>query len=76
MRYYLHPHTQRRRLDVDVLLRPPYVGKFQPYCGWIALVYMAIGLFAYGYGSFKPWNLQSFFVNYTMLASNVILYAS
>lgn len=35
---------------------------------------MTVVLFAYGYGSFRPWNIQSFFLNYTMLPFNVVLY--
>ncbi|KAF4550551.1 Amino acid permease-like protein 26 [Elsinoe fawcettii] len=54
--------------------RLPYVGKFQPWCGYIALVYFSVILLAYGYGSFRPWSLESFFLSYTMLAFNLILF--
>lgn len=70
---YIHFYRATRAQTFD-RSRLPYVGKIQPYCGYIALVHMTVVLFAYGYGSFRPWNLQSFFLSYNMLAFNVVLY--
>lgn len=47
--------------------RLPYVGWFQPWCGWIGLVWMVLVVFTYGYSSFKPWSVDNFFTYYTML---------
>lgn len=44
----------------------PYVGYFQPYGAWIALVLQTIVLMTYGYSAFKPWSVSKFFANYTM----------
>ncbi|KAK5135645.1 hypothetical protein LTR08_004946 [Meristemomyces frigidus] len=45
----------------------PYTGWFQPYCAWIGLVWMTVIVFCYGYGAFLPWDVGTFFSNYTML---------
>lgn len=43
-----------------------YFGRFQPYCAWLGLVWMTTVTIFYGYPSFKPWNVQTFWQNYTM----------
>ena len=63
--------TKAQRFDRSAL---PYVGRFQPYCGWIGLVYMSVMLVLYGYGSFRPWSVETFFLSYTMLGFNVVLF--
>ncbi|KAL2435305.1 General amino acid permease AGP2 [Exophiala dermatitidis] len=45
----------------------PYTGRFQPYCGYIALMWFIVVVFCFGYSSFKPWNTTNFFLNYVML---------
>jgi amino acid transporter len=47
----------------------PYVGWFQPYCGWIGLCGMIITVTCYGYTTFLPghWDVGTFFSYYTML---------
>ncbi|KAJ5116033.1 amino acid permease/ SLC12A domain-containing protein [Penicillium angulare] len=45
----------------------PYYARFQPYCGYIAFVWMVILAGCFGYESFKPWNTANFFLNYTMI---------
>ena len=52
----------------------PYYAWFQPYCGYIALVWMIICVFCYGYTSFKPWSTEGFFLNYIMLMLMPFLY--
>ncbi|CAG8364102.1 unnamed protein product [Penicillium salamii] len=47
--------------------RLPYVGWFQPYCGYIALIWMVIMAGCFGYESFAPWSTSTFFLNYTMI---------
>ncbi|CAG7969649.1 unnamed protein product [Penicillium salamii] len=47
--------------------RLPYVGWFQPYCGYIALTWMVIMAGCFGYESFSPWSTSAFFLNYTMV---------
>lgn len=45
----------------------PYFGRFQPYCGYIALVWMVVMAGCFGYESFTPWSTSTFFLNYTMV---------
>ena len=45
----------------------PYYGRFQPYGAWIALVFLTFVVFFFGYSSFRPWSVQTFFIYYTML---------
>ena len=44
----------------------PYYGYFQPYCAYFALVWMIIVTCIYGYTCYLPWDVSSFFSNYTM----------
>ncbi|KAM5354219.1 hypothetical protein ACJ41O_000869 [Fusarium nematophilum] len=44
----------------------PYYGRFQPYGTYIALVAQFLICLGYGYSSFKPWDVEKFFQNYTM----------
>ena len=44
----------------------PYTGWFQPYCAWFALFWMFTVTCIYGYTCYLPWNVSSFFSNYTM----------
>ncbi|KAI2704807.1 hypothetical protein CBS147332_7461 [Penicillium roqueforti] len=43
-----------------------YYGRLQPYCAYIAFVWMIIVTIVYGYTSYKPWSVSSFWSNYTM----------
>lgn len=52
----------------------PYFGYFQPYCAYIGSVSMVLILLFYGYTAFDPWNVQTFFQNYTMQLVAPILY--
>ena len=52
----------------------PYYGRFQPWCGWIGLVWMILIVFTYGYSCFMPWSTTNFFFNYLMLILAPILY--
>ena len=47
----------------------PYTGWFQPYCAWIALVFMTLIVGCYGYVTFLPgrWDVGTFFSYYTMV---------
>lgn len=54
--------------------RLPYKGWFQPYSGYIGLGWMVFVVFTYGYSSFKPWSVDSFFIYYTMLIAAPVLY--
>ncbi|KAJ5109970.1 amino acid permease/ SLC12A domain-containing protein [Penicillium argentinense] len=44
----------------------PYFGYFQPYCAYFGAVAMVLVLLFYGYTAFDPWNVETFFQNYTM----------
>ena len=52
----------------------PYTGWFQPYCAWISLVWMILIVGCYGYSSFLPWDVSSFFSYYTMVIVAPVLY--
>ena len=52
----------------------PYYGRFQPYCGWIAVTTLCTLIFFFGYSSFTPWNISSFFQHYTMVFLAPLLY--
>ena len=52
----------------------PYTGWFQPYSAWIGLVFESLVLFFYGYSSFTPWDVSSFFTYYTMAILAPILF--
>lgn len=52
----------------------PYYGYFQPYGAYIALVIQTLIAVFYGYGSFTPWSVSSFFTNYTMQILAPILF--
>lgn len=69
LRYYYAckaQHVNRRDL--------PYYGYFQPYCAWISLVLEVLVAIGYGYSAFTPWNVQTFFANYTMQLLAPVLY--
>lgn len=44
----------------------PYVGYFQPYCAYIAAVWLFVVTCIYGYTCYLPWSVSSFFSQYTM----------
>ena len=44
----------------------PYTGYFQPYCAWVALVWLVVVTCIYGYTCYIPWSVSSFFSQYTM----------
>jgi amino acid transporter len=44
----------------------PYVGYFQPYCAWIALIWITVWACVYGYTCYLPWDVSGFFSQYTM----------
>ncbi|KAK3191307.1 hypothetical protein K4F52_002517 [Lecanicillium sp. MT-2017a] len=52
----------------------PYVGRLQPYSAYIALVWFVLLVFCFGYKSFTPWDVSSFFLSYTMLLFNPICF--
>ena len=44
----------------------PYTGWFQPYCAWVAAIWLFVVACYYGYTCYLPWDVSSFFSNYTM----------
>ncbi|CAK7221276.1 hypothetical protein SCUCBS95973_004439 [Sporothrix curviconia] len=54
--------------------RLPYVGWFQPYSAYIGLAWMTFVLIFYGYSSFRPWDVSTFFTYYTMAILAPILF--
>ncbi|KAJ5568636.1 hypothetical protein N7450_011122 [Penicillium hetheringtonii] len=43
-----------------------YYGWLQPWCGWIGMVWMILVTILYGYPAYKPWNVETFWSDYTM----------
>lgn len=54
----------------------PYCGYFQPYSAWIALIWLVVIVFVYGYSVFLPgfWKIDDFFSYYTMVGVAPCLY--
>ncbi|KAL4878469.1 amino acid permease/ SLC12A domain-containing protein [Aspergillus karnatakaensis] len=52
----------------------PYCGWFQPWSGILGFAWMFTVVMVFGYESFTPWNLDSFFTNYTMVLLAPVLY--
>lgn len=52
----------------------PYRGWFQPYSAWLALVWEILIITFYGYKSFSPWDVGSFFTYYAMVILMPILF--
>ncbi|ETN41613.1 uncharacterized protein HMPREF1541_03549 [Cyphellophora europaea CBS 101466] len=52
----------------------PYTAWFQPYCAWIGAIATVFVCLCYGYTSFVPWSMQSFFRNYTLQIFNIVLF--
>ncbi|KAF3765320.1 hypothetical protein M406DRAFT_350943 [Cryphonectria parasitica EP155] len=52
----------------------PYCGRFQPYSAWIALIAETLVVIFYGYSSFTPWDVSTFFTYYTMVILAPILF--
>lgn len=54
----------------------PYFGYFQPYTAWIGVIGEGCVILFFGYESFRPWNLTSFFTNYTLVVFAIITFTS
>lgn len=54
----------------------PYTGRFQPYGTWIALCFLTVVIFTYGYSIFLPdkFTIEGFFTYYTMVIIAPIFY--
>lgn len=52
----------------------PYYGYLQPYGAYIALVFETLVVIFYGYSSFTPWSVSTFFTYYTMVILAPILF--
>ncbi|KAF7590985.1 hypothetical protein BBP40_002179 [Aspergillus hancockii] len=53
----------------------PYKGRFQPWSAIIGLAWMVIVVTCYGYTSFTPWDVTTFFTHYTMVLFGIIMFA-
>lgn len=63
---YLHFYRACQVQNVD-RTKFPYYAYFQPYSAWIGLVFMTFVVIFFGYSSFTPWSISSFFTYYTMV---------
>ncbi|KAE8356044.1 amino acid transporter [Aspergillus coremiiformis] len=62
---FIHYYKACQAQGVDRRTRP-YYGYFQPYGAYIGVVTHSLVLIFYGYSSFTPWSVATFFTNYTM----------
>ncbi|KAK2592768.1 hypothetical protein QQS21_009540 [Conoideocrella luteorostrata] len=53
----------------------PYCGYFQPYSTWLGLFWVSFVLIFYGYASFTPWAVGTFFLYYAMAFAAIIAFA-
>lgn len=68
---FFYRACQAQGLDRKTL---PYCGWFQPYSAYIGLAWMIFVVCTYGYSSYLPWSVESFFTYYTMLILAPILF--
>lgn len=61
---FFYRATRAQNFDRNQL---PYTGWFQPYCAWIGLIWESLIVLCYGYTSFYPWSVSTFFSYYAML---------
>jgi amino acid transporter len=54
----------------------PYYGYFQPYSAWAGLVGTVFVVLFYGYSSFAPWSVATFFTYYTMVLVAIATFSS
>jgi amino acid transporter len=52
----------------------PYIGWFQPYSAYIAMIAQGSIALCYGYTAFLPWDVGSFFIYYAMIILSVLLF--
>jgi amino acid transporter len=53
----------------------PYKGWFQPWSAVIGLLWMVMVVTCYGYTSFTPWDVTTFFTHYTMVLFGITTFA-
>lgn len=68
---FFHRATKAQGLDRRQF---SYFAHFQPFCAYFGVCWMTLVTIFYGYGAFKPWDVESFFKNYTMQLLFPILY--
>jgi amino acid transporter len=54
----------------------PYYGYFQPYAAWAGLAWTVFVVLGYGYSSFTPWDVGTFFSYYTMAIFAVVMFTA
>lgn len=54
----------------------PYVGRFQPFCGWVGVIGMSVVVFFFGYPSFQPPDVTAFWQSYALLVLAPILFVA
>lgn len=69
---YFYRACKAQNLDRKTL---PYYGWGQPYCAWAGLITMSLTVFFYGYTSFAPWNVSSFFTYYGLVIAAIATYS-
>jgi amino acid transporter len=52
----------------------PYYGYFQPYCAYAGAAFATFVVMFYGYSSFTPWSVSTFFSYYAMVIVAILTY--
>ncbi|KIW48926.1 uncharacterized protein PV06_01482 [Exophiala oligosperma] len=60
---FFYRACQKQGLDRSKL---PYTGWFQPYCAYVAAVWLFLVTCIYGYTCYLPWSVSNFFSQYSM----------
>ncbi|KAJ5807959.1 hypothetical protein N7474_009228 [Penicillium riverlandense] len=60
---FFHRACKAQGLDRSTL---SYYARFQPFCAYFAFVWMILVAILYGYPAYKPWNVRTFWSDYTM----------
>ncbi|KAL2812933.1 amino acid permease/ SLC12A domain-containing protein [Aspergillus cavernicola] len=71
---YIRFHRACHVQGVDRKATFPYYAYFQPYGAWLGLCWTVFILLAYGYSSFTPWDVGTFFSYYAMTIFAVVAY--
>ncbi|KAE8373895.1 amino acid permease/ SLC12A domain-containing protein [Aspergillus bertholletiae] len=68
---FFYRACKHQRVDRSTL---PYKGWFQPWAGYISLIWMTVIAVCNGYSSFMPWSLTEFFTHYTMILLAILTF--
>ncbi|KAI9035327.1 amino acid transporter [Aspergillus affinis] len=68
---FFHRACQAQGVDRTTF---PCYGRFQPYSTWVVVIDEGLIILCYGYASFYPWDISTFFTHYTLVILAPILF--